>query len=95
MKQLVANGQLEFINGGFVQHDEAAAHYVAMIDQTTRGHRSVKVSSDKSTSLNFMIGTDLMTTDCPGLGLMNCLIGGPCSLQLLSFYDEIIAAFRA
>lgn len=31
--------QLEFINGGYVQHDEAAAHYVAMIDQMTRGHR--------------------------------------------------------
>eukprot|EP00878_Enallax_costatus_P021386 GHUV01022636.1.p1 GENE.GHUV01022636.1~~GHUV01022636.1.p1 ORF type:complete len:359 (+),score=25.23 GHUV01022636.1:102-1079(+) len=39
VKQLVTRGHLEFINGGFVQHDEAAAHYVAMIDQTTRGHR--------------------------------------------------------
>lgn len=37
---LVESGQLEFVNGGWVQHDEAAAHYVAMIDQTTRGHRS-------------------------------------------------------
>ena len=39
VKKLVANGQLYFVNGGWVQHDEAAAHYVAMIDQTTRGHR--------------------------------------------------------
>lgn len=39
VKQLVSSGRLEFINGGYVQHDEAAAHYVAMIDQTTRGHR--------------------------------------------------------
>lgn len=39
--QLVARGQLDFVNGGYVQHDEAAAHYVAMIDQTTRGHRCV------------------------------------------------------
>ena len=30
--------QLEFVNGGYVQHDEATAHFVAMIDQTTRGH---------------------------------------------------------
>lgn len=39
MRKLVDNGQLDFVNGGYVQHDEAAAHYVAMIDQTTRGHR--------------------------------------------------------
>jgi alpha-mannosidase len=37
--RLVQDGQLEFVNGGYVQHDEATAHYVAMIDQTTRGHR--------------------------------------------------------
>lgn len=39
VKSLVKSGQLDFVNGGYVQHDEAAAHYVAMIDQTTRGHR--------------------------------------------------------
>lgn len=39
VQKLVNNGQLDFVNGGYVQHDEAAAHYVAMIDQTTRGHR--------------------------------------------------------
>ncbi len=39
VKQLVEEGRLDFINGGWVQHDEAACHYVAMIDQTTRGHR--------------------------------------------------------
>ena len=27
------------MNGGYVQHDEACAHFVGMIDQTTRGHR--------------------------------------------------------
>ncbi len=45
VKKLVADGQLEFVNGGFVQHDEAAAHFVAMIDQTTRGHRHGMVPS--------------------------------------------------
>ena len=39
VRKLVDQGQLDFVNGGYVQHDEAAAHYVAMIDQTTLGHR--------------------------------------------------------
>ena len=41
-KALVANGQLNFVNGGWCMHDEAAAHYVDMIDQTTRGHTYLK-----------------------------------------------------
>ena len=39
LKQLVDEGRLDVVNSGWVQHDEAAAHYVAMIDQTTRCHR--------------------------------------------------------
>eukprot|EP01012_Entosiphon_sulcatum_P033578 TRINITY_DN4250_c0_g1_i1.p1 TRINITY_DN4250_c0_g1~~TRINITY_DN4250_c0_g1_i1.p1 ORF type:complete len:989 (-),score=171.07 TRINITY_DN4250_c0_g1_i1:1004-3946(-) len=39
---LVASGQLVFINGGWCMHDEAAAHYIAMVDQTTLGHRFLK-----------------------------------------------------
>ena len=39
VRALVAAGRLDFINGGWVQHDEASAHYEDMIDQTTRGHR--------------------------------------------------------
>ena len=38
VKGLVASGQLDFVNGGWCMHDEAAAHYVAMVDQTTLGH---------------------------------------------------------
>ena len=34
----VRRGHMEFVNGGYVQHDEAASHYSAMIDQTTLGH---------------------------------------------------------
>ena len=39
VRQLVNDGRLDFVNGGWVQNDEAASHYVGMIDQTTRGHR--------------------------------------------------------
>jgi len=37
-KGLVKNGQLSFVNGGWCMHDEAATHYMGMIDQTTLGH---------------------------------------------------------
>ncbi|XP_057870116.2 alpha-mannosidase isoform X2 [Cryptomeria japonica] len=39
VRKLVASGQLEFINGGWVMHDEATVMYVDMIDQTSLGHR--------------------------------------------------------
>ena len=39
VRQLVADGQLEFVNGGWCMHDEANPSYVDMIDQTALGHR--------------------------------------------------------
>ncbi|KAL2505523.1 Glycosyl hydrolase family 38 protein [Abeliophyllum distichum] len=42
VKQLVSSGQLEFINGGMCMHDEAATHYIDMIEQTTQGHHFIK-----------------------------------------------------
>ena len=39
VQRLVHNGQLNFINGGYCMHDEAAPSYSDMIDQTTLGHK--------------------------------------------------------
>jgi alpha-mannosidase len=39
---LIANRQLFFVNGGWCMHDEAASHYIGMIDQTTLGHTFLK-----------------------------------------------------
>ena len=37
VRGLVASGQLEFINGGWCMNDEAAAHYVDIVDQMSFG----------------------------------------------------------
>ncbi|TVU24578.1 hypothetical protein EJB05_27023 [Eragrostis curvula] len=42
VKGLIDAGRLELINGGMCMHDEAAVHYIDMIDQTTLGHRFIK-----------------------------------------------------
>ncbi|KAL0047195.1 hypothetical protein WJX82_009185 [Trebouxia sp. C0006] len=55
VRKLVDNGQLDFVNGGYVQHDEAAAHYVAMIDQTTRGHSFIKEQFGKVPTVGWQL----------------------------------------
>ncbi|KAJ1253946.1 hypothetical protein BS78_K147300 [Paspalum vaginatum] len=51
----VVSGQLEFINGGWCMHDEAAVHYIDMIDQTTLGHRMIKKQFNKTPRAGWQI----------------------------------------
>ena len=42
VRELIKSKRLAVLNGGWVMHDEASAHYVSMIDQTTLGHTFLK-----------------------------------------------------
>ncbi|XP_022739910.1 alpha-mannosidase-like [Durio zibethinus] len=55
VKKLVDAGRLEFINGGWCMHDEATAHYIDMIDQTTLGHRVIKEQFNKVPRVGWQI----------------------------------------
>ncbi|KAK9108609.1 hypothetical protein Syun_024620 [Stephania yunnanensis] len=55
VKKLVYSGQLELINGGMCMHDEAATHYIDMIDQTTLGHRFIKQEFDQTPRIGWQI----------------------------------------
>uniref|UniRef100_A0A6V7QUP3 Alpha-mannosidase n=1 Tax=Ananas comosus var. bracteatus TaxID=296719 RepID=A0A6V7QUP3_ANACO len=55
VRGLIQSGQLEFINGGMCMHDEAAVHYIDMIDQTTLGHRFIKQEFDQTPRIGWQI----------------------------------------
>ncbi|OVA09674.1 Glycoside hydrolase family 38 [Macleaya cordata] len=55
VKKLISSGQLELINGGMCMHDEAAPHYIDMIDQTTLGHRFIKQEFDLTPRIGWQI----------------------------------------
>ncbi|KAI9166079.1 hypothetical protein LWI28_025899 [Acer negundo] len=45
----------KFVNGGWCMHDEAATHYIDMIDQTTLGHRAIKEQFNKAPRAGWQI----------------------------------------
>ena len=42
VKNIVKEGRLEFINGGWCMNDEASTHYNAIIDQMTYGLKFIE-----------------------------------------------------
>ncbi|KAL5754443.1 hypothetical protein ACOSP7_022663 [Xanthoceras sorbifolium] len=55
VRKLVGAGQLEFVNGGWCMHDEAATHYIDMIDHTTLGHGVIKQLFNKTPRAGWQI----------------------------------------
>ncbi|EAS04708.3 glycoside hydrolase family 38 amine-terminal domain protein (macronuclear) [Tetrahymena thermophila SB210] len=54
-KDLVKNGQIEIINGGWTMHDEATTYFEDIIDQMTVGHQWVKDHLDVIPSIGWQI----------------------------------------
>ena len=54
-RELVRNGQLAFVNGGWCMHDEATTHFLGMIDQTTLGHDFLKKEFDYIPSVGWQL----------------------------------------
>lgn len=54
-QQLVDQGRLAFVDGGWTQHDEACNDFGAMIDQTTLGHRFLTEEFNYTPSIGWQI----------------------------------------
>jgi alpha-mannosidase len=65
VRALVANGQLEFINGGWCMNDEAGTHYEATIEQMALGHQFLLDTFGVKPSIGWQVGLGAaMSIDC-------------------------------
>ena len=56
-KKLFHNGQIEFLNGGWVMNDEATSYYEDIIDQLTLGHQFLKEILNITAKVGWQIDT--------------------------------------
>jgi alpha-mannosidase len=66
VQNLVATGQLEFVNGGWCMHDEANTHFIDMIDQTTLGHQYILKQFGKQPKVSFCLHMHTVQFDRAG-----------------------------
>lgn len=55
VRNLVKNGQLEFLNGGWVMNDEGCTYYDDIIEQMTLGHRYIKSQFNQTVNAGWHI----------------------------------------
>ncbi|XP_014204163.1 alpha-mannosidase 2 [Copidosoma floridanum] len=78
VKQLVHDGQLEIVAGGYVMPDEAVSHWMAQLTQLTEGHQWLKANLDYIPKTGWAIDPFGLSPTMPYLlkkaGLENTLI---------------------
>lgn len=57
LKQLINEGRLEFLNGGYVMNDEGCTYYDDIIEQMTLGHRFIKTEFNQTARAAWHIDT--------------------------------------
>ncbi|CAK92228.1 unnamed protein product (macronuclear) [Paramecium tetraurelia] len=55
VKELVRNGQLEFLSGGWCMNDEATSYYEDIIDQMTLGHKFLLQNFNYTPSIGWQV----------------------------------------
>ena len=59
VRELIRNGQLELVNGGWSMHDEACPTYGEMINNMVMGHQFIQKEFGEETAAKMKIGWQL------------------------------------